>query len=330
MRTVAIALFTLAGCIDEFSGSEIQIDFSRDTPVQTTAFAAPLPDELPANIHFTLYAFQDGVTSSGEPVGRLFALQRFEIHRVVDLDSPCYIDVGEHVPFEGLHVSQYLAETMKLHGFTDASTPPADATEAQKVEVATALTRQVKVNAMAGHDGPKAITSASVGSGYEAVAASCSDTNGIPPPDCVDPDSNRRRLERCQAAWKADPMFFEGSDRVLTLPLAGTTHGFVIGDNPAGMLPIGGSAFFIDEVLEDFDGYAIYWQYDDADGNGMPDYPASVPASERNPLGTLFLFGRPESPTRGVIRAHLTSIQSPDISAHLAIFANIGEDDVHF
>jgi hypothetical protein len=260
----------------------------------------------------------------------LFELQRFEIHRVVDLDSPCYIDIGEHVPFEGLHVSQYLAETMKLHGFTDPAVPPADATEEAKVVVATAVTRQAKVTAMAGHDGPKAITAAAVGSPYGAVAASCSDTTGIPPADCVDPDSNRRRQEMCQAAWKDDPTFFEGTDRVLTDPLNGTTHGFVIGENPAGNLPIGGSAFFIDEVLEDFDGYAIYWQYDDADGNGQPDYPASVPASERTALGTLYLFGRPESPTRGVIRAHMTNIQSPDITAHLAIFANIGEDDVHF
>lgn len=329
MRKLAIALFALAGCIDEFSGSELQIDFSPDTPVQASAYRAALPGELPNNIHLTLYAFDEVADDSGMTTGYVFAIQSFEIHRVVDLDSPCFIDVGEHVPIEGLHVSQYANEIMKKNGFTDATMPPAGATEKQKTEVATALDRQENVELMAGTAGPKIIASASTG-GYPAVAADCNDTNGIPPPDCVEPAANQRRLEKCQAAWDADPALFEGTDRVLTLPLNGTTYGTVVGTNPVNMGGyIGGSAFFVDESLADFDGYAIYWQYDDANGDGDPDYPAGFPEEDKTELGTLYLYGRAETPTRGVLHVHMTSPISA-VTAELAIFPNIDQDTVHF
>ncbi|HEY5937340.1 MAG TPA: hypothetical protein VIU61_21980, partial [Kofleriaceae bacterium] len=82
--------------------------------------------------------------------------------------------------------------------------------------------------------------------------------------------------------------------------------------------------------LEDFDGYAIYWQFDDANNDGMPDYPASVPVSERTALGQLFLFGRPRSVTRGVIHVSLVNFSTPAITAELAVFADVDEDTVHF
>lgn len=331
VRTIAIASFMLVGCIDEFHGSNIQLDFSEDTPVQASAFAPMNAGELPNNIHFTLYAFDemmdaDGVTTAG----RLFEVQQFEIHRIVDFASPCYIDVGGHVPIEGLHVSQYADEIAKAKGIPDYTNPPDTASEQDKIDVATAVQRQLNAQAMASTAGPKAITSVSAG-GYGAVAADCSDTNGIPPPTCVDEAANQRRLEKCQADWNANPALFEGTDRVLTAPLNGTTYGMVIGRNPVNLAPIGGSAFFVDEQLDDFDGFALYWQYDDADNDGMPDYPASVPSTERSELGTLYMYGRPEKNiTRGVIRTHLVNPLEPLINAQLAIFSNIDDDDVHF
>jgi hypothetical protein len=328
VRTIAIALFSLAGCIDEYRGSEIQIDFSPAVPVQASAFAAAATGELPNNIHFTLYAFDEMADTSGNIIGRLFEVQQFEIHRVVDLESPCFIDVGAHVPIPGLHVSKYAEEIMKLNGITDI-TMPGGASEQAQVEVATAITRQKNVALMAGEGGPKAITSRS-GGGYGPVAASCTDTNGIPPPECVEAEVNQRRLEKCQTEWTNDRFLFEGTDRVLTAPLNGTTYGMVIGMNPVNLAPVGGSAFFVDEQLEDFDGYAIYWQYDDANHDNMPDYPASVPPEDRTELGELYLFGRPESVTRGVIHVRMTNAQSQLVTAELAVFANIDDDTVHF
>lgn len=330
MRTIAIALFSLAGCIDEFRGSNIQIDFKETMPVQASAFTPQRPDELPNNIHFTLYAFDEGMDSSGNPVSRLFEVQKFEVHRIVDLASPCFIDVGEHVPIPGLHVSKYAEEVGKLVGVEDITNPPPGASEQDKIDAATAVQRQVNVGLMASAAGPKAIVAASPG-GYGPVASSCSDTNGIPPPECVDAASNQRRLEMCSAEWERDEALFEGTDRVLTAPLNGTTYGFVLGNNPVNGAFIGGAGFFVEESLSDFDGFALYWQYDDADNDGTPDYPPTVPSSEQTPLGKLFMFGRPETGiTRGVIRTRMTNIESPLITADLVIFADIGDDDVHF
>jgi hypothetical protein len=328
VRTIAIALFALAGCIDEFRGSELQIDFASATPVQASPYSAQRAGELPNNIHFTLYAFDEMAQPSGAIIGRLFEVQRFEIHRVVDLESPCFIDVGEHVPIEGLHVSQYADEIMKLTGITDLANP-GSATMQQQVDAATAVQRQKNVEAMAGENGPKLIVADS-GGGYGAVAANCTDSNGIPPPECVEPDANQRRLEKCRSEWQNDPGYFEGTDRVLMAPLNGTAFGSVIGTNPINMAPIGGTAFFVEEALEDFDGYVIYWQYDDTNRDGEPDYPPTVPVSERTALGELYLYGKPHSVTRGVIHVHMTNLLSSTITAELAIFANIHEDTVHF
>jgi hypothetical protein len=324
VRYTAIALFSLAGCINEYRGSQVQIDLSSTTPIQASQFRRQRAGELPANVHFTLYAFNEG-----DNVGRLFRIHEFEIHRTVDLDSPCFVDLGERVPIPGLHVSQYADEIMKKYGFTDVANPPPGATENEKIDVATAVQRQRNIELMSGPEGPKAITSVSTW-GYDLYAANCTDPNGIPPPSCVEAEANQRRLDTCEALWAADPFFYEGTDRVLTAPLNGTAFGFVNGMNPVNLAPVGGAAFFVDESLEEFDGYAIYWSYDDFDGDGKPDYPASVPMAERTDLGKLFLFGRPEKPTRGVIHVQMTNLETPSISAELAIFANLYNDDVHF
>ncbi len=302
MRNVAIALLALAGCIDEFHGSNVQVDFGPAMPVQASPYATMVnPGELPADAHLTLYAFDRGVDASGVPIGHVFEVQQFEIHRVVDLLSPCFIDVGEHVPFPGLHVSQYADMVQAQPGADD-------------IDIGTAMQRQRNVAALASDAGPKAITSVSTG-GYPAVAADCADTSGIPPATCTDADANRRRLARCEAAWDDDPTYFEGTDRILTAPLNGTTHGMVTGLNPVNMAPVGGAQFFVDESLEDFDGFAVYWQQD-----GAAD----------DDLGEQLLYGTPTAPTRGVIHVHMTSIVVPGLTADVAIFSDIDEDEVHF
>ncbi len=315
MRTVGLALLALAGCIDEFQGSNIQVDFSSAMPAQASAQAmAPVMGELPNDIHFTLYAFQDATDANDIPVGHLFELQQFEIHRIVDLSSPCFIDVGAHVPFPGLHVSQFAEKMMEDRAILDISNPPPGRSEEDLTDVATAIQRQTNVGALASEQGPKVVSSASSG-GYLDVAADCNGGAGIPPPQCTDDASNRRRLQLCQDSWDDDPSLFEGTDRILTSPLNGTTHGMVDGVNPVNFAPVGGAQFFVDEGLDDFDGFAVYYVADSA-----PD----------DDLGTLLLFGRPESITRGVIRVPMTSLISPAITATLAIFANIDEDEVQF
>jgi hypothetical protein len=315
VRTVAIALLALAGCIDEFHGSNVQVDFSPAMLVQASAQAmAPAEGEVASNSHFVLYAFQDAADADGNAIGHLFELQRFEIHHIVDLRSPCFIDVGPNVPVAGLHVTQFAAKIKELNGIDDIANPPPGKTEAQLIDVATAMQRQMNIGALASEQGPKVVTSQSKGA-YVSVAPECNGI-GIPPSTCTDDASNARRLELCENTWRDDIALYEGTDRILTSPLSGTTFGMVDGINPINLAPIGGAQFFVDEGLADFDGYAIYHIADDA--------PAGA-------LGELILFGRPVTQiTRGVIRVEMTSLLYPAITADLAIFANLDQDEVHF
>jgi hypothetical protein len=317
----------LAGCVDELQGSNVQFDFKHQTPAQAVV-APPVGDTAaPANTHYSLYAI-----SSSDTTGYLFKVQDFEIHKIVDTTSPCFIDVGEHVPHPGLHVTQYLKVIEQDTGIPDPLNPPAGATEQQKIDAATAYTRDQNVQLLyADNTGVKAVSDAS-SAVYPAPDTGCTDTSKIPAPTCTDDASNQRRLDMCQAFWNANPSYFEGTDRVLTAALNGTVRGTVDGDNPLALgSKVGGAQFFVSSALADFDTFAIYTQYDDANGDGMPDYPQSFPDSQKAEAGQLFLYGHVTTPTRDVMHVHL---KSPDLTstetAEMIIFPNLGEDNVHF
>jgi hypothetical protein len=309
-------MIVLAGCVDAFPGSNVQFDFATGMPHQVSPGATPGVGELDPNVHFTFYAFQNDPTT-----GYLFAVQDFEIHPVVDLNSPCFIDVGEHVPHPGLHVSQYEKVIDADVGIPDYMNPPPSATEMQKEMAATAHQRMDNINKMLGSTSMPlfVVTSASPAEYDPAMVDSgCTDTSKIPAPTCTDEDSNKRRLDLCQKFWTANPGFFEGTDRSFTQPLAGTMHGMVdIPASPINLAPLGGSQFFVDEALAGFDGYAVYWQYDDV-------------SKQTSKLGTLLLFGKPTMPTRDVTHVHMTNTTSRSITAELAIFANLDQDSTHF
>jgi hypothetical protein len=298
----------LAGCVDAFDGSNLEIDLNPATPAQASASRAPQPGELPANIHFRIYAIQE--TDAGEAS---FEVARFEIHKLVDPSSPCFIDAGPSAPFPGLHVTQYALKMAERTGITDIANPPPGATMEDQIDQATAVQRMANVTALAGAAGLKAVTSASPG-GYPPVDAACAGA-GLPPPTCIDDESNARRLQICRATWDADKALFEGTDRVLTSPLNGTMLGFVNGINPVTPVPVGGAQLISSSALDGVDEYAIYFQADDATDRG-----------------TLFLAGRPlPEATRGVTHVHMESPYLPDvIRAELAVFTNLDEDDVHF
>ena len=325
MRTTGLlCLVVLAGCVDEFSGSNVQFNFSSAMPVQVAAGATATGTALPTNVHYTFYAFEQ------DTVGRLFAVQDFEIHRIIDLNSPCYIDMGEHVRYPGLQVTQYEKMVDQDTGISDYMNPPASATTEQKELAATAHVRMANMDALASDGmGINAITSASTAS-YPAADSGCTDTTKIPAPTCTDADSNKRRLAMCQDFWSHHPGFFEGTDSDLTKPLAGTTYGMVKGNNPINGAPIDGSQFFVDEALGGFDAFAVYWQFDDADGDGMPDYPMMFPDSQKATAGQLVLSGKGTMPTRDVMHVHMTNGSVSALTADVAIFANLDQDSTHF
>jgi hypothetical protein len=305
-----VAAFATGGCVDGFRGSNIQLDLGFGTPVEAHVAGTPAADELPVNTHFTIYGIQQDSAAD-----RLFELDRFEIHYLVDPTSPCFIDVGDNVPHPGLHVTQYAKKIAEDTGIADIANPPASATDQQKIVMATALQRMQNVGALGGATGlaMKVVSSAST-TAYPAVAAACGGpSDQIPPATCTDDASNQLRLALCQATWKADPNLFEGTDRVLTAPLNGITRGMVDGKNAINMAPVGGAQFFIRNALDNIDAYAIYTQ---TDGIDTP--------------GTQLYFGKPTMPTRGVRHVHLVSPANPMLTAEMAVFADLGQDDVHF
>ena len=312
MAAVIAADIAASGCIKGFQGANVELDLSPATPVQAhynAAAMAPGTGEIPTNSHFILYAIQQGATQDA-----LFELTRFEIHRIVDLTSPCFIDVGEHVPHPGLHVSMYDKKIEEDTMIPDPANPPASASEADKEKAATAVQRMANIAALSGDSGLRALTSAST-TPYPAVASGCTGPQDqIPPPQCTDDASNQLRLQLCQATWKKDPNLWEGTDRVLTEPLAGTTHGMVLNPNdPVSHAPVGGAQFFVDNALTNVNAYAIYFQVD-----GMAD------------PGTQLYFGKPTTPTRGVDHIHLVSPINPLLTAEMAVFEDLGSDDVQF
>jgi hypothetical protein len=311
VRVIATSLLALfAGCVDGFQGSNLELDFSPGMPVLASVGATPGIGELPASTHFTLYATQESADMTTES---MFAVTTFEIHRIVDLTSPCFIDVGDHVPYPGIHVSQYAARVEMDTGIPDPTSPPVGATAANIELAATAFQRMANIQLLVGATGIRAVTSASAGN-YPALGADCTDTTGIPPPDCMDSDSNARRLAACQAYWASDPNYYEGTDRVLTSPLNGVDHGMVDGENPINLSPVGGAGLFVDANLVGFDGYAIY----------------AEPDSQTTPGGELLLFGTPTMPTRGVTHVDLATPGTGLITAEMAIFSNLGDDNVQF
>jgi hypothetical protein len=310
-----------SGCVNAFKGSNVQIDLSPGAAIQVPQGATPGAAQFAADTHYSVYAIQNTLDDTGAVTGAaMFQLTTFEVHPIVDLASPCYIDVGDDVVHPGLHVSQFAAVTLADNGITDIANPPAAATETQKIDAATALQRKQNVDALASNSGIRAITSASPGN-YGLVAADCNGTDPtqIPPPSCTDDASNKLRLTLCKEAWSnhgtAGTEYFEGTDRILTAPLSGVTFGFVDGKNPINTSPVGGSQFFVPQVLDTPDAYAIYVEKDDA----TPSAP-----------GTLVYYGKPTFLTQGVAHVHMTSTLFPSLTADMAIFSNLDQDNVHF
>jgi hypothetical protein len=307
--TLIYSCVWMVGCVDGFRGSNIQIDLSPGTPAQASPGQTPGAGEVPSNIYFRVSAIE-----RLDDRDVLIEVQRFEIHRVVDVASPCFIDVGDQVRFPGLHVSEFQRAVEEDTGITDLANPPPGATEQQMIDAATAVQRMANIARLGGAMGVKVVTTAST-SVYPTVDADCAGA-GLPPPSCRDEDSNARRLEICTATWAADPDLFEGTDRVLTAPLSGTTFGFVDGLNPITPTPIGGAQFFVPVALADTDEYAITFHDDGTD--------------ETDP-GTLFLTGVPMNGPRGVRHVHLESPLLPGlVTAEMTVFADLGEDEVHF
>jgi len=335
-----------SGCVQPFDGSNVQIDFGTGVQANAAPGEPVQPDQPPANTHFVLYGAKlvyqldaDGhkvLDGGGDPVilqSFLFEVQRFQIKRAIDNASPCFIDL-ENTRFPGVHVTQYAAALRAATGITDPYAPGQDPDDV--IDVLTAERRmfnlpriQSDLRAVVSHTDYR----------YPAVGTQCLTEAGvdrmlIPPAisaltdqPCIDPESDALRLKLCEAAWSANPTYFEGSDKVFTLPLNGDFFGMVTGRNPINDGFVGGSGFFVPTNLVGLDAYLLNWQYDDLDHNGAPDVPAGEPSS---PTGFVYMQGTPVQVTRGTLTVSLRHPTNSRITATMVIFPNLGSDDIHF
>lgn len=303
----AVAIISwCAGCIEPFAGANLALDLSSGTPVQAQLGDMPGGSDLPAQGHFTIDAFR----RDGEVVSAI-EVTRFEIHKVVDLSSPCFIDIG-NVPFPGVHISQFGAAMAAKTGIVDLANPPATATEQDKIDAATAVQRMSAVTLLSGSNGLKALVSASPTT-YPAPDADCGGA-GLPPPTCIDEASNARRLSICQQIWADDPELYEGTDRVLTGPIAGRFFGMVTGVSPVTPAAVGGSAFFVEQALTAVDDYSISFHTDDGTSTSL-----------------LFAGTAAPSAARGILHVHMESPARPGLmTADMAVYTDLSQDTVEF
>ena len=334
---LAASLGATTACIEPYGGSNVQIDFSTPTPAAARPGETPEANQPPAGTHMVLYATDykyetdaEGGLVRDETTGAphvleatVFRIKEFELQPVINLDSPCFIDL-EETRFPGLHVTQFARAVREQTGLVnvgDEFDPTKDQGDVQDVLTAE---RRMEVLPLL-RSRLKAVTSYAPHT-YPAVdpAGACINAGGdpsrIPPPSCIDAESNAVRLRLCEAEWAAaGPDFYEGSDKVFTIPLSGKFFGLVEGDNPINSGPVGGASMYVDYNLAGMDVFQINWEYNDPSADPMPQE-----------FGHHFLQGFPLRVTRGVINSRMVNLNDSQISASLAVFADLGDDDVHF
>jgi hypothetical protein len=321
-----------SACVDAFSGSDVQIDFAQGFPHAVLPGETRAPEQPAANTYYILWASTQSVDSTGTPQATyLFDVVHFEIKRLIDLSSPCFIEL-ESSRFPGLHVTQYANKLSQQTGITDPINPPAGASPGDITDV---LDAQIRMSHLLPLQNQVEIMTDVSNARYGAVETTCVEDNPgadpakFPPSKCIGETSNKNRLAMCRAFWSAHPEYYEGNDKTFTAPLNGKVHGMVEGLNPIDSGFLGGTELFVDSVLE-AQGYLVTWQYKDLDGDGMPDFPNPAPPPDEQQIGHRLLEGTPVHKARGVTNVSLFDRNNLSISAEMAIFPNLADDGTHF
>lgn len=340
---LAFATLGATACVQSYGGSNLQMDFNSST--QIPAGSDPDGSRAPAGTYLAFYGVDNVydptmVDGAGNPVitqSYLFEVKRFEIKSEIDLASPCFIELDD-AQFPGVHVTQVgnklrstICDRLGLAPdcFDNPLAPPDGATDNDVTDVLDVDRRMSNLPPLGSTVG--AVVTYSTFQ-YPTPATGCDFTGDeLPAVNCTDDASNAQRLRVCTDLWSKNLDYYEGSDKVYTLPLNGHLYGMVDGTNPVNGAGVGGSSMFVDDVLSDFDAFAINWQYKDFDGDGNPDYPAGfLTDHQESNVGYPFMIGTPMNRVRGVISARLSNPNDPGSYVDVAAFADLADDNVHF
>jgi len=362
---LGICLLLGTGCVDPFSGSNIQFTLAGSVHIPGTPSDFGRP---PPGTHYEFYALD--IADDGREFA--FKVTQFDVRPAIEQASPCFIEDDES-RYPGLHATKFVDRLAVEFGFDradfDPASPPSGMSDGDVIDYLTAEVRENNLGRIQGSI--KAVTSHSparyadedwLETGVDCpVGDECDGAGGercndgmscerpvcagdamrtaskIPPAYCLDDASANERTDMCEEFWAANPNRYEGSDKVFTLPLNGKWVGAVDGADPRNNQFLGGAGMFVDANLEEIEGLLMNFQYNctAADFNAnpdtcAPDYPAAFTAADESAIGYHYMSGLVQNKTRGVINVPMNHRTFTTISGEAAIWFNLDDDDVQF
>jgi len=315
----------LAGCIDVFDGSRVELLLAPDTqvPGDPSGFGRP-----PSDTHYEMYAARDS---------NVFYITSFEIRPIVDISAPCFIeDENSTIPYgsgtaEGLHVTAWydkLFEVYNADGMISDDEAGALADARRRVGgpglpagASTIELLQNNVKAVVASEFSPDSTLAEYQELQDDLATLAA---AVPPTTDISDQASADRLALCQAFFAKHPSYYVGADRLITLPLNGHYLGTVKGMDPRNNSFLGGATLEIDTSFPELDALRINWQFNNRDDTRAADYGGP------QLTGYHYMAGTPLSRERGVINVPMQNVSFSNISGEAAIFTLLRDDDVHF
>jgi hypothetical protein len=296
---VLLAVAHQAACVEPFSGSKVEILLRSSIllPGDDGTFGRP-----PSDTHFILYGVRDD---------SVFALREFEVRPVIDRSSGCFIE-QEGTPFPGLHSTQVERKLREL------ALADGQVTDTEAGDIATAQKRLALQPALESSVRVIVVHEAGLGKAQiDALQAS------LPANDAITAEANQDRLSKCRAFFALHPGYYVGTDRSLAIPINGVYFGVVEGRDPRNNGNLGGAAFDVPFNLDDLEALRINWDFNDPADPRRAAYDASS-------IGYHYMSGLPTRRLRGVINYSMRHVDVAQNAGEIAVFTNVGEDEVNF
>src|SRR5262249_42088286 len=131
------------------------------------------------------------------------------------------------------------------------------------------------------------------------------------------------RLSTCTSIWQAHPGYYVGTDKVLTIPLNGTYYGLVEGQDPRNGGLLGGGQISSDVSVQGLEAMRVDWNFNAGDDPRRAFYSPSN-------IGWHYMAGKAVERERGTYNITVVNQDFGQIRGEIAVFTDLGNDDVHF
>jgi hypothetical protein len=317
-RLVPLAAFALSAsaCVSNYDGSWLEFVLGQGVQVPQGEFLGD--GQPPRNTHYEMWVV------SGNTAFHLDGGD-FQVVPVIDTKFPCFME-DDDARYPGLQSSQVYNRLLQ-DLVPDPQQTPSQAVLDILADGKARIDNQGKIEPVL-----KSVVLYDPTVTPDVLSALAAD---VPAVDAIDDASNAMRRTKCKAFYKAHPNFYVGNDKVFSLPQNGFWYGMVAGSDPRNAAPVGGAGLSVALTFKQFDEFWINWQFNDPNDPlincaNPGDCPAGHVGYGPAPTGYHYLAGKPQDRTRGVINVPMTNREFGTISAEMAIFPGIQNDDVHF